>query len=114
MQFQHITGDFRQMTEEDQKQTTIRCGVIDPVAVFRSLFNYSPKTEDVTKTKAAIDATLPYMTRCQHDLLVAEFGQDETTLADTVTPTDTLFENPPAANVKKLEKALEQIRKRIQ
>ena len=108
MQFQHITGDFRQMTEEDQKRTTIRCGVINPAAVFRSLFNYSPKTEDVTKTKAAIDATLPYMTRCQHDLLVAEFGQDETTLADT------LFENPPAANVKKLEKALKQIRERIQ
>jgi len=105
----YITGDCRNMSATEQQKTRVRCGRIDPARVFKHLCGYHADESHITATKAALDAASPYLTRCQYDLLSAEFGVDETTIAELSTPTDALFDYPVDANSQKLEVALAKI-----
>ena len=107
--FMYISGDLRHLSEEEQQKRKVRCGQIDPERIFEHLCGYHADAEKIIATKSAIDAAMPYLTRCQCDLLRAEFGTDETTVAKLSTPTDALFDDPADANTRKLIQALDMI-----
>lgn len=112
--FMYITGDCRNMCPEEQQTTKVRCGPIDCNRVFQYLYGYRASDEECAKIKVALDAALPTLSRCQYDLLTAEFGADETSIAELLGATDVLFDDPADANVQKLELALQNIREHIQ
>lgn len=114
MPFLYIIGDGRNLTADEQQKTKIRCGKIDPASVFQHLYGRRADTTEVIATQVAIDSVLPQLTRCQQDLLTAEFGSEETTISRLEpTVSDTLFDYPLDSNMRKLEFALDQIRSQL-
>lgn len=104
--FTYVGMDFKNMSKEQQKETPVRCGKIDTLAVFTFLMERKPTEEELKITKLAL-AEVGKLSRCHHDLLEAEFGNQLTTADKIVQPTDVLFQYPPDVCINKLNQALE-------
>lgn len=102
----HITTDFHDLDEQDLQKFKIGCGKINDFAVFQALYNYQPSPRELEAFKAAMKKAQKELTRCQVDLLTAEFGEETAPIGNVVTPTDTLLCDPLSANLKKLNAAL--------
>lgn len=101
-----ITTDFRDLNEKDLQKFKIGCGAIDNHAVFQALYNYEPSAREFEAFKAAMKEVRSKLTRCQIDLLIAEFGEENVSINDAVTATDALLCDPLSANLEKLNTAL--------
>ena len=110
--YKYITGDLRNMSEEERIKVKVRHGRVDLTLLYTEMFGCAPTQKQKAKLKAALDATMSDLTRCQRELLTMEFGTMETTLGKMVGVTDVL-EDPVDANEKKLTQAVNIIRERM-
>lgn len=101
-----ITTDFRDLNEKDLQKFEIGCVAIDNRAVFQALYNYEPSARELEAFNVAMKEAQSQLTRCQVDLLTAEFGEETAPIGNVVTPTDALLCDPLSANLKKLNAAL--------
>lgn len=85
----YATQDFKNMTESERDAATVRTGKIDATRVFEYLTGRQPTTDEINSVERAL-VEAGSLSRCHHDLLVVEFGENESTFGETVRSTDIL------------------------
>lgn len=106
--FKYVGKDYKNMSDEKQKTTIVRCGSIDTGKVFKFLNEREANAEEVDMTKIALKE-VGKISRCHHDILAVEFGKEETTVAELVQASDVLFLYPPDICQDKIGEALEAV-----
>lgn len=106
--FKYVGKDYKNMSDEKQKTTIVRCGSIDVGKVFKFLNEREANAEEVDMTKIALKE-VDKISRCHHDILAVEFGKKETTVAELVQVSDVIFQYPPDVCINKLNQALETV-----
>lgn len=109
MEFRYIK-DFYGMTAKELENTTVRCGNVDYHALYQFLYKEEPTKSELEKMKQAVTEAIKSFSACHMDLLVAEFGKEETTAAEFMTSCDTMFEKPGDSLEQKLRAALTVVR----
>lgn len=101
-----IIADFRDMDDEEKCNFKIGCGSIDEDMIFMALYNHHPSSREHDAFHKAIELSNQRLTRCQHDLLTAEFGTEIALITKVIMSTDALLNDPLSANIAKLRDAL--------
>ncbi len=111
--FQYIK-DFYGMTKDELENTVVRCGNVDCRCLYRHLFGTEPTDNEVEKMTQAVRKAMESFSPCHVDLITAEFGSNETTAAEFVAQSDTMFDKPGDSLEQKLRSALTMVRSTYQ
>lgn len=107
--YKYITGDMRELTPEEMESTPLCSGRLDVRRIYRFLYADAPTPLRLQVFSEACHVATQKMNRCERELLISEFGEDRTTLAEKNTVTDVFTESPLDANLKKLDHAVQLI-----
>lgn len=97
--------------EETSDETTVKWGTIDYNDLGRAVLGHFPSKEERLEVKVALKESASDLTRCQHDLIMLEFGRSKEKLEDVYLATN-IMDDPVESRVSKLTEALDIVREK--
>ncbi len=113
LKFVYIDFESEGLDEKGMEKVKLRYGKINEERLFEVLFGHACNGTESGQFHAAVGEVLPNLTRCQRDLLAAEYGENETNYLNLIAATE-VFQDPIESRVMKLKQALKMIAEEYQ